>query len=169
VGDSVLRLALSGNTISLSDYFTPFDQGNDDLLDYDVGSGGVLLLPDQAGAHPHEMVLGTKGGAIYLIDRDQMTTNNHHYCSGCTSDPEIVQEIPNAGVGEAVELSDSCEAFGDIDFDGTALFANDFEALRGLAFDGFSEFARRVRFTFDCCTDLRFGDCVSIRCTFWQA
>jgi len=98
VSDSILRLALSGNTISLGDYFTPFDQGIDDANDYDVGSGGVLLLPDQPGNHPHELLEGTKGGAIYLIDRDQMTTNNQHYCSGCTSDPEIVQEIPNAGV-----------------------------------------------------------------------
>ena len=40
---------------------------------------------------------GTKSGAIYLIDRDQMTNNNKHYCSGCTSDPEIVREILNAG------------------------------------------------------------------------
>ncbi len=97
VGDSVVKLALSGSTISLTDYFTPFDQGDDDVNDYDVGSGGVLLLPDQSGAHPHELILGTKGGAIYLIDRDQMTANNQHYCSGCTNDPEIVQEVLNAG------------------------------------------------------------------------
>ena len=100
VGDSILKLALSGNTISLTDYFTPFDQGADDFNDYDVGSGGVLLLPDQPGAHPHELVEGTKSGAIYLIDRDHMTTNNQHYCSGCSSDPEIVQEILNAGAPE---------------------------------------------------------------------
>ena len=98
VGDSILKLALSGNTISLSDYFTPFDQGNDDLNDYDVASGGVLLLPDQPGNHPHELVTGTKGGTIYLIDRDQMTANNQHYCSGCGSDTEIVQEFLRAGV-----------------------------------------------------------------------
>ncbi len=97
VGDSVVKLALSGTTISLTDYFTPFDQGNDDANDFDVGSGGVLLLPDQSGTNPHELILGTKGGDIYLIDRDQMTENNQHYCSGCTSDPEIVQEILNAG------------------------------------------------------------------------
>ena len=93
LGDSILKLALSGNKISLSDYFTPFDQGIDDASDLDVGSGGVLLLPDQPGNHPHELLEGTKGGTIYLIDRDQMTTNNQHYCSGCTSDPEIIQEI----------------------------------------------------------------------------
>jgi hypothetical protein len=95
VGDSILKL--NGSTLTLTDYFTPFDQGNDDANDYDVASGGTVLLPDQPGAHPHELVQGTKGGTIYLINRDQMTTNNQHYCSGCTSDPEIVQEILNAG------------------------------------------------------------------------
>ena len=95
VGDSILKL--NGSTLTLSDYFTPFDQGNDDANDYDVASGGILLLPTQSGAYPDELVQGTKDGEIYLINRDQMTTNNQHYCSGCTSDPEIVQEILNAG------------------------------------------------------------------------
>jgi Big-like domain-containing protein len=102
LGDSVVKLVQSGSTLSFTDYFTPFDQGNDDANDFDVGGGGLLLLPDQSGAHPHELILGTKGGDIYLIDRDQMTTNNQHYCAGCTSDPEIVQEILNAGVAEWV-------------------------------------------------------------------
>jgi hypothetical protein len=97
IGDSVVKLGLNGSTISLNDYFTPFDQDSDDMNDYDVGSSGVLLLPDQSGAHPHELILGTKGGDIYLIDRDQMTTNDQHYCSGCGSDPEIAQEILDAG------------------------------------------------------------------------
>jgi hypothetical protein len=91
VGDSVLKL--NGSTLTLSDYFTPFDQSNDDVNDFDVASGGTMLLPDQPGSHPHELVQGTKSGMIYVIDRDQMTTNNQHYCSGCNSDPEIVQEI----------------------------------------------------------------------------
>ena len=89
-----MKLALSGNTISLNDYFTPFDQGNDDPNDLDVGSGGVLLLPNQSGTFPHELLTGSKDGTAYLIDRDQMTVNNQHYRSGCTSDPEIVQEFP---------------------------------------------------------------------------
>ena len=38
----------------------------------DLGSGGVLLLPDQPGAHPHEMVSAGKNGTIYLVDRDNM-------------------------------------------------------------------------------------------------
>ena len=94
VGDSILKLTLSGNTLSLTDYFTPFDQGNDDSSDLDVASVGVLLLPDQSGNDPHELIAGSKEGRMYVIDRDQMTTNNQHYCSGCTSDTEIVQEFP---------------------------------------------------------------------------
>jgi hypothetical protein len=39
-------------------------------------------------------------GTIYLIDRDHVTTDNQHYCPGCSSDPEIVQEILHAGVSE---------------------------------------------------------------------
>ncbi len=94
-GDSVLKL--NGSTLTLTDYFTPFDQGNDQLNDLDVASGGILLLPTQSGTFPDELIQGTKDGSIYLINRDQMTTNNQHYCAGCTSDPEIVQEILNAG------------------------------------------------------------------------
>ena len=94
VGDSILKLTLSGNTLSLTDYFTPFDQNNDDANDLDVGATGVLLLPDQSGSTAHELISGSKDGTVYLVNRDQMTTNNQHYCSGCTSDTEIVEEFP---------------------------------------------------------------------------
>lgn len=97
MGDSFLKLALSGNTISRTDYFTPFDESTLDSSNLGVGSGGVLLLPDQSGAHPHELIQGSKNGTIYLVDRDQMTVGNQHICSGCTSDTQIVQEIQNAG------------------------------------------------------------------------
>jgi hypothetical protein len=94
LGDSNLKLFFAGNGFALEDYFTPFDQKNLDNNDTDLGSGGVLLLPDQAGAHPQELVQVGKEGTIYLIDRNHMTTGNQHYCSsGCASDTEIVQEL----------------------------------------------------------------------------
>ena len=37
----------------VSDWFTPFNQGQIDASNADLGSGGALLLPDQPGAHPH--------------------------------------------------------------------------------------------------------------------
>ncbi|MGA8507822.1 MAG: Ig-like domain-containing protein, partial [Candidatus Sulfotelmatobacter sp.] len=68
--------------------------GHDD----DVGSGGVLLLPDlpAGSAHQHLLVQMGKEGTIYLVDRDQMGG----YCSTCVDiDTQIVQEINNASIG----------------------------------------------------------------------
>ena len=95
LGDSVLKLFFNGASIALGDYFTPYNQGTLDGGDFDLGSGGVLLLPDQSGATPHELVQVGKQGSIYLINRDQFTLNNLHYCpSGCNkTDAQIAQEI----------------------------------------------------------------------------
>jgi len=99
LGDSILKL--SASNLSLLDYFTPYDQVNLFVTDLDLGAGGVLLLPDQAGAYPHLMILGAKTGSMYLINRDQMTTGNSHYCAtACgNTDPEIVQEVQNTNKG----------------------------------------------------------------------
>jgi len=95
-GDSIVRLSLASGNLQLLDYFTPFDQHDLDNGDVDLGSGGVVLLPDQPGAHPHLLVEVGKEGTVYLVNRDQMTTGNQHYCSGCNSDPQIVQELKGA-------------------------------------------------------------------------
>ncbi|PYX99683.1 MAG: pyrrolo-quinoline quinone, partial [Acidobacteria bacterium] len=85
-GDSFLKISPSG---LLLDYFTPHDQQlmNDD--DIDLGSGGVLLLPDQPGPHPHLAITAGKNGTIYLVDRD----NLGHY--NPLNDNQIVQSIVN--------------------------------------------------------------------------
>jgi uncharacterized protein YjdB len=94
LGDSVLKLFFNGSSIALSDYFTPYNQGGLDGGDTDLGSGGVLLLPDQAGSTPHELVQVGKQGSIYVINRDQFTLNNLHFCKTCTqTDTQITQEI----------------------------------------------------------------------------
>jgi hypothetical protein len=89
--DTVLRLGTPvGHHIPLSDWFTPYDQEILAEEDADVGSGGVLLLPDQSGPHQHLLVQVGKTGDIYLIDRDHMghynTKNNH----------QIVQDLESA-------------------------------------------------------------------------
>jgi Bacterial Ig-like domain (group 2) len=94
LGDTVMKLFYPGtSTMSLLDYFTPWDQSNLDGEDNDVGAGGVMLLPDQPGATPHELVQLSKAGEVFLINRDQMTANNLHYCQTCTSDPQILGEF----------------------------------------------------------------------------
>jgi hypothetical protein len=118
-GDSIVKLApdlglATGKPVL--DYFTPFDQDKLDgsTHDQDLGSGGVLLLPDQPGNHPHLLVQGGKGEAnkgstIYVIDRDQMTRDpatggNKHFCAGCTSDTNIVNELPNGALNTPVPV-----------------------------------------------------------------
>lgn len=90
-GDSFMKLSTAGS-LTVTDYFTPYNQANLALNDTDVGSGGLLLLPDQPGSFPHLLLGAGKQGVIYLINRDQMTTNNNHYDATGTVD-FVVQTI----------------------------------------------------------------------------
>ena len=91
-GDTILKLGTTNQILTQLDYFTPQNQASLQANDADLGSGGVLLLPDQPGSFPHILVEAGKEGRIYVVNRDQMTTRNSHYCSGCTNDPEIIEE-----------------------------------------------------------------------------
>jgi hypothetical protein len=86
-GDSVVKLA--PGPISVSDWFTPYNQRDLSRKDIDVGSGGILLLPDQSGPHRHLLIQVGKSGDIYLINRDHMGHYN-------TSKNNIVQDLENA-------------------------------------------------------------------------
>lgn len=96
-GDSIVKLAGPSGGFSVADWFTPTNQSSLNGGDTDVGSGGVLLLPDlpAGSAHTHLLVQMGKEGKIYLIDRDNMGK----YCNGCGNDTQIVQEIPGATTG----------------------------------------------------------------------
>jgi len=48
-GDSILRLVLRAG-LTLADWFTPDDQQILNNNDTDLGSGAVVLLPDQTGS-----------------------------------------------------------------------------------------------------------------------
>lgn len=77
-GDSFLKLSTS-HGLAVADYFTPYNQAYWGDNDLDVGSGGVLLIPDQPGPVPHLMAGGGKPGLLYVINRDRFTTDNNHY------------------------------------------------------------------------------------------
>ena len=89
-GDSVLKLRLEGNNLSLRDYFTPFNQSHLNDTDKDLGSGGVLVVPDQSGAHPHLLVAAGKEGVVYLLDRDRMG----HFHSGSNANALQTVTLP---------------------------------------------------------------------------
>jgi hypothetical protein len=90
-GDSFMRLSTT-NGLAVADYFTPWNQATLAANDTDLGSGALILLPDQPGPNPHLLAGAGKGGTIYLVDRDQMTTNNTHYNATSSFDP-IVQSV----------------------------------------------------------------------------
>jgi hypothetical protein len=74
-GDSIVKLGQpAAGTFGLNDWFTPFNQATLNMNDTDLGSGGVLLLPDLPTGSPHQhlLVAAGKQGVIYLINRDNM-------------------------------------------------------------------------------------------------
>jgi hypothetical protein len=101
LANSIIKIALNNaeRKFTLLDYFTPFNQARLSRHDGDLGSGGVLLLPDQPGSHPHLLVEIGKEGTVYLVDRDAMAAKNLHYCATCAYDRQIVQELYQAIAG----------------------------------------------------------------------
>jgi outer membrane protein assembly factor BamB len=74
-GNSFLKIALNNNALSVADYFTMSDEVAESNSDTDLGSGGVLLLPDlkdPAGTVRHLAVGAGKDGRIYVVNRDSM-------------------------------------------------------------------------------------------------
>jgi hypothetical protein len=83
--DSVVKLSTGGAVL---DYFTPADQSTLNANDVDLGSSGVIILPDALGstAHPHLAVATGKTGILYLLDRDNL--GKFHATN------QSVQEVP---------------------------------------------------------------------------
>lgn len=87
-GNTILKIRVAG--FSVLDWFTPYNQNSLNMNDGDLGSSGLVLLPDQASGPQHLLVSGGKEGRIYLVNRDSMG----HFCSSCTTtDTNVVQSF----------------------------------------------------------------------------
>jgi len=83
-GNSFVKLAVTGGTLSVADYFTMSNEVAESNADQDLGSGGAMLLPDlkdSTNTARHLVVGAGKDGNIYLVNRDSMgkfgaTANN---------------------------------------------------------------------------------------------
>jgi len=93
-GDTIYRV---NDQLHLMDSFTPFNQICLANGDQDLGSGGALLLPPQAGAHPSELIGGGKEGRVYVVDRTSMggftSTPNPCANQSLTNVDNVVQEL----------------------------------------------------------------------------
>jgi hypothetical protein len=68
-GESIVRATPQ---LTVSDYFSPFDEGTQSNADQDIGSVGVMLLPNFTGSNARLAVSGIKSGTMFLLDRDNL-------------------------------------------------------------------------------------------------
>ena len=86
--DSIVKLKPGTHGITLTDYFTPYNQAKMAEDDLDLGSAGVMLLPEQPGPYPHLAITSGKDGYIYVLNRDSLGGYNRG-----KGNPQAVQEI----------------------------------------------------------------------------
>ena len=114
--NSVVKLS---PTLDVVDYFTPYDVAFLNLNDLDLSASGVLLLPDQDGAHTHELVASGKQGFVYVLDRDHMGM----YSANDTGALQEFPVIPGTSPNNITELMFSSPAF----WNNMLYYAPDFE------------------------------------------
>ena len=74
-GNSFVKLTAAGEPIAVSDYFAMDGEVAESSSDTDLGSGGIMLLPDMtdAGGTTRHLAVGAgKDGNLYVVDRDNM-------------------------------------------------------------------------------------------------
>ena len=95
-GNAILKLSTASSKLSVSDYFEPYNTVSESSADLDLGSGGVVLLPDlseSSGATRHLLVGGGKDQNLYVIDRD----NLGKFTSGGSNNSNAYQELSGVG------------------------------------------------------------------------
>ena len=88
-------------TLQVLDFFTPYNWQSLSTFDKDLASGGVLLVPDQSGIYPHELIGCGKPAPVYVVNRDNMGHMNP------TGDTQIIQALPDI-VGGGSDTQSHC-------------------------------------------------------------
>lgn len=83
---SFAKLTRSGGTMSVSSFFTPYNYSTLEAGDVDLGSTGLLLVPETS---PKIAIGAGKQGRMYVVLRDNMGGYN----AGGASDTNVVQSI----------------------------------------------------------------------------
>jgi hypothetical protein len=74
-GNAFVKLSVSGGSPTVQDYWTMFNTVSESNADEDLGSGGVLLIPNVLDGNNNIRHLGIgvgKDGDVYMFDRDNM-------------------------------------------------------------------------------------------------
>jgi len=92
-GDSYVKISPSG---AILDFFTPHDQGNIDVNNFDLGAAGPMILPNQPGPNPNLLISAGKNNNIYLLKYDLSTSASNPTVMGgfnSRNDNQIVQSL----------------------------------------------------------------------------
>jgi hypothetical protein len=81
--NSVIKLSPE---LALTDYFTPASVAFLNAHDLDLSSTGALILPDQPGPYPHELIASGKQGIVYVLNRDSLGLYS-------ATDSGVIQEV----------------------------------------------------------------------------
>jgi hypothetical protein len=92
-GNSFVKVATTGGALKVADYFAMYNEVSESSADVDLGSGGIMLLPDLAdsgGTTRHLAVGAGKDGNLYVVNRDSMGKFNPN------NNNQIWQELTGA-------------------------------------------------------------------------
>ncbi|HEV2392759.1 MAG TPA: hypothetical protein VG146_10400 [Verrucomicrobiae bacterium] len=103
-GDTVIKVTPA---LGVADYFTPSDQPTLLAHDIDLGSGGVLILPDPppSAGLPSTLVAAGKDGNILLINRNNMGK----YTPG---GPDKLVQVPPVQMKPGAAITDQSGVWG---------------------------------------------------------
>ncbi|MBV8631756.1 MAG: PQQ-binding-like beta-propeller repeat protein [Silvibacterium sp.] len=91
-GNAFMKVSTANGKLTVADYFNPYNTVSESNNDQDLGSGGVLLLPDltDASGKVRQLAVGAgKDGYIYVVDRNNMGKFT-------PSSNNIYQQLPGA-------------------------------------------------------------------------
>ncbi len=126
-GQSVVRLDA---TLHVEDYFAPFNANQLNIGDHDLGAGGVLLVPDQSGTFPHELVTCGKNDPIFVVNRDNMGHQNP------ADNSQIIQSVlGQVGGGAGLQDEDHCFSTPAF-FNQTMYIIGNNDVIRAFSLDG---------------------------------
>jgi len=89
-GQSVVAFDIANGALTPVDEWTTFNWVALNPPDNDLGSGGLLMLPDQTGTYPHEIIAAGKEGRVTVLNRDSL---GGLAASGATSNTNAVQDF----------------------------------------------------------------------------
>lgn len=141
LSESVIKV--SADLTQILDFFTPSNVGPLDAQDTDLGSGGVMIVPDQPSGIPRMAVAAGKAGQMYLLNRTALggfdaNQNNKGYTIGsCFCGPSYyLNKIVSSGGREvrvwqintspATGLSPTPIQSASLDIDGIGSYGDGF-------------------------------------------